>query len=116
MVEFVDLYPTLCELCHLPIPKNQLNGTSFVPILTNLKAKIKTKYISNGRGRTMLLAIDTTMRNGTKRKRIHSRMLFDHHIDPEENKNRVNERKYRSEINKLSSFLKAKKETLMKSQ
>ena len=41
MVEFVDLYPTLCELCHLPIPKNQLNGTSFVPILTNLKAKIK---------------------------------------------------------------------------
>ena len=51
MVEFVDLYPTLCELCHLPIPKNQLNGTSFVPILTNLKAKNKkTKYISNGKG------------------------------------------------------------------
>ena len=51
-----------------------------------------------------------------QKEKIHSRMLFDHHIDPEENKNRVNERKYRSEINKLSSFLKAKKETLMKSQ
>ena len=44
-----------------------------------------------------------------QKEKIHSRMLFDHHIDPEENKNRVNERKYRSEINKLSSFLKAKK-------
>ena len=50
MVEFVDLYPTLCELCHLPIPKNQLDGTSFVPILTNLKAKIKDQ-VYNPMGR-----------------------------------------------------------------
>lgn len=68
MVEFVDLYPTLCELCHLPIPKNQLNGTSFVPILTNLKAKIKDQVYIQWEGETMLLAIDTTMRNGNKRK------------------------------------------------
>lgn len=40
MVEFVDLYPTLCELCHLPIPKNQLNGTSFVPILNSERFRL----------------------------------------------------------------------------
>ena len=116
MVEFVDLYPTLCELCHLPIPKNQLDGTSFVPILTNLKAKIKDQVYIQWEGGDNAVSNRYNYAEWKQKEKIHSRMLFDHHIDPEENKNRVNERKYRSEINKLSSFLKAKKETLMKSQ
>ncbi len=32
LVEFVDIYPSLCELAGLPLP-NHLQGTSFVPLL-----------------------------------------------------------------------------------
>ena len=41
-------------------------------------------------------------------------MLFDHRIDKEENKNRVNEKKYKSKVESLSSFIKVKKSSLKK--
>ena len=45
IVEFVDIYPTLCELAGLPIPEH-LQGTSLVPILNNSKSKVKDVAIS----------------------------------------------------------------------
>ncbi len=51
LVEFVDIYPTLCQLCNLPFPK-QLDRISFVPILKNLEKKTKDKSVySVGRRR-----------------------------------------------------------------
>jgi arylsulfatase A-like enzyme len=32
LVEFVDIYPTLCEVCGLPLPEG-LEGTSFRPLI-----------------------------------------------------------------------------------
>lgn len=45
LVEFVDVYPTLCELAHLPVP-HALEGKSFVPLLTDPEQKWKGAALS----------------------------------------------------------------------
>ena len=34
LTEFVDMYPSLCDLCDLPLP-DHLEGQSFVPLMEN---------------------------------------------------------------------------------
>ena len=51
--EFVDIFPTLCDLAGLPTPKN-LDGLSSKPVLTGEKQKVKDVAISQfGRGSAM---------------------------------------------------------------
>ncbi|HFE53137.1 MAG TPA: sulfatase, partial [Bacteroidetes bacterium] len=45
MAEFVDVFPTLCELTGLPVPEN-LDGTSLVPALRDPSAQVKTYAVS----------------------------------------------------------------------
>lgn len=45
MVEFLDIFPTLCEFTETPHPQ-QLDGTSLTPILRNPKAKVKDYAVS----------------------------------------------------------------------
>lgn len=45
MVEFLDIFPTVCELTKTPHPQ-QLDGKSLVPVLKNPKAKIKDYAMS----------------------------------------------------------------------
>lgn len=44
-VEFVDIYPTLCELAGLPLPA-KLQGTSLLPVLKDPSAKVKDFAVS----------------------------------------------------------------------
>ncbi|MCD6331912.1 MAG: sulfatase, partial [Bacteroidales bacterium] len=45
LVEFVDIYPTLCELSGIPVPEN-LDGLSLKPLLLDVKKPWKTKVFS----------------------------------------------------------------------
>ncbi len=45
LVEFVDIYPTLCDLAGLPLPSH-LEGTSFAPVLADPQRAWKTAAFS----------------------------------------------------------------------
>ena len=47
--EFVDLFPTLCELAGVSVPKH-LDGVSLVPLLKNPKVSVKDFAVSQWPG------------------------------------------------------------------
>ncbi len=87
LVEFVDIYPTLCELSGLPMP-DHLEGTSFVPLMEDSKRPWKTaafsRYHAGDSIRTgQHLYTEWTDDQGNAT----ARMLYDHKVDPDENAN-----------------------------
>ena len=105
LVEFTDIYPTLCDLAGLPKP-GHLQGTSLVPHLRNPKRPWKEVIFAkwNGGARTV----------GTKRflytewvrkgNRV-AEMLYDHRLDPEENVNVAADPRYGPVVRRLRAFL-----------
>ena len=102
LVEFVDIYPTLCDLAGIPKP-GHLEGTSFKPLLENPNQPWKTAAFSQYQrhdgaksavGRELM---GYTMRTERYRFTIwvarddHSKVdaieLYDHQVDPQENYN-----------------------------
>ncbi|HNQ90663.1 MAG TPA: sulfatase [Verrucomicrobiota bacterium] len=100
LVEFVDIYPTLCELAGLPLP-GHLEGTSLKPLLDDPKRPWKSAAFSqyprpNGKSGVGPL-MGYTMRTDRYRFTVwvgrndHSQVdaieLYDHQTDPQENLN-----------------------------
>ena len=109
MVELVDLYPTLCELCGLPQPEGQLDGRSFVPVLRDPTARTKDAVFIQWQGG------DNAVDRGYSYAEwpdAGARMLFDRTADPEENVNRAGDESYSGEVVRLSSFLSFKRAAL----
>lgn len=99
LAEFVDLYPTLAELCGLSLPSH-LEGTSLVPVLRNpARAKVKnaafSQYPRMAPDKTPLMGY--SMRTDRYRftrwvhREDHSKLaaveLYDHQTDPQEDAN-----------------------------
>lgn len=114
MVEFVDLYPTLCELCKLPVLAEQLSGQSFAGVFKNLKAKTKDEVYIQWEGGDNAVDRRYSYAEWMKGDVKKASMLFDHQIDRKENKNRVDEKKYKNKVESLSSFIRIKKSSLKK--
>lgn len=96
LVEFVDVYPGLAELCGLPIPAT-VEGTSFKPLLDDPNRPWKTAAFSQyprtipGQGAAMGYAMRTDRYRLVewrgKAKDFREYELYDHEKDPEENVN-----------------------------
>jgi iduronate 2-sulfatase len=110
LVEFVDMYPSLCELCELPIPEHT-EGTSFVPLLEDANRDWKTAAFSQypRRGGDVM---GTTMRTDryrytewrdTETDEVLARELYDHQEDPQENVNLAVQADYASMIDELAA-------------
>ena len=79
LVELVDIYPTLCDLCQLPIP-SELEGISMVPVIEEPARSWKTAAFSQ-------VDVDPAHSIRTERyrytERRRTRELYDYHTDPD---------------------------------
>ena len=118
LVELVDLYPTLTELCGLPTPKG-LEGTSLVPLLDDPRRSWKKAAFTEvargpkrGAASGEIAYIGISMR--TERWRYtewddgeRGVELYDHSRDPDELRNLARDPKYAETVRHLSKMLHA---------
>ncbi len=95
LVEFVDIYPTLCELADLPLPKG-LEGFSLVPLLNDpdryWKHAVFSQFQRGFTGRYMGRSVRTPRYRYVEwrdwiDRRLIAVELYDHDTDPQENIN-----------------------------
>ena len=100
LAEFVDIYPTLCELAGLPLP-NHLEGTSLKPVIEDPKRAWKSAAFSQyprnagktGAGKLMGYTMRTDRYrftvwvSNTDHTKVDAIELYDHQKDPQENYN-----------------------------
>ncbi len=87
LTEFVDIYPTLCDLCGLSI-SDQLQGSSLAPLIENpdsrWKSAVFSRYYNGDSVKTdRYRYTEWTRDNGE----MYAKMLYDHQKDPMENVN-----------------------------
>jgi arylsulfatase A-like enzyme len=114
LVEFVDIYPTLCELTGLPLPKH-LEGDSFAALLDNPTLPGEPTAVSQyPRGNVMGYSMRTDRYRFTlwqKRQKDHATVaveLYDHLTDPDENVNAASDPANAALVETLTAQLTAK--------
>ncbi len=104
LVESIDLYPTLTELCGLPMPGG-LEGISLVPLLNDPnKEWKKAAYTQALHGQTMGRSVRTERYRYTEWD-TNEAELYDHKNDPKEYRNLSNDPKHARTAADLKSLL-----------
>ena len=113
LVEFVDIYPTLCKLAQIPLP-DHLEGTSFAPLLDEPERPWKTAAFSQYPNKShMGRSIRTNRYRFTRwtrtndSKKLGGLELYDHKSDPQENVNIANTRENADLVKRLTVQLAA---------
>ena len=112
IVEFVDIYPTLCELCGVPMPKDQLQGKSFVPILQDSGKKTKQYAFIQWKGGYNIVSEQYSSTIWLQGDSVVARMIFDRQLDASENENKVHCPYLSRERDKLEAQIKIRKSQL----
>ena len=118
LTEFIDIYPTLCDLTGLPKP-DHLEGYSFKPLMENPDLPWKTaatsvwvenKYRNDLEAQIIGYALKTDRYRyiewrRTKTGEILARELYDHQVDPAENKNVAEKAEYGATVKEMHELM-----------
>jgi len=112
LVEFVDMYPTLADLCGIGLSEG-LEGTSFVPVLEKPDIEWKEAAFSQyPRGKKIMGYTMRTKRYrytewlSLKNRRVVGVELYDYETDPDETENLAKKPANKALVEKLSKMLK----------
>ena len=110
LVELVDLYPTLCELCGLELPKH-LEGTSMAPLIEDPQRSWKQAAFSQyPRSKAMGYSMRTDRYRYTEWRnqassKVVARELYDLEVDPASNQNIADDADQSALVQSLASQL-----------
>jgi arylsulfatase A-like enzyme len=111
LVQFIDIYPTLCDLTNLAKPAH-LDGKSFVNVLKDPDASIHeavySRYFDGETVVTQRYAYSEWTQNGEMK----ANMLYDHKYDPDENINIVDNPDYKNVAKEMKQRLNQKREEI----
>lgn len=111
LVEFIDIFPTLCDLTGLELPAH-LDGKSLEPVLQDPGKKHKeavfSRYIDGESVITEEFLYTTWIKDG----KYISQMLYDHKNDPAENINVAERPDYKKVVEKMNRLLDEKNAAL----
>jgi uncharacterized sulfatase len=109
VVELVDLYPTIADLCGLAAP-SYLEGTSLRPVLEDPDRRVKEAALTQiawpdmeGRSARTERFRYTEWNEGRK-----GAQLYDYQADPRETRNLVDDSAHAAEVARLKKFLRKK--------
>ena len=106
LVEFVDIYPTLAELCGLPAPAG-VEGVSFAPLLGNPHQPWKkAAFTTLARRNLMGRSVRTERYRYTEWGDEKMAELYDHQTDPREFTNLANDPKHARVVAEMRQLLK----------
>ncbi len=108
LVEFVDFYPTLCEVCGLSAPEG-LEGASLTPLLRDPQRRWKKAaftVVQRGRG-SLGRSVRTERYRYTEWGSETVAELYDHQTDPHEWRNLVGDPKHAKAVAEMRGVLRA---------